>query len=109
DALPRWREGDYLFTTTGGQKPVSSYSKAKAALDRALATISPDPIEPWVVHDLRRSVATHMARIGVDEIVIERLLGHAIPGVRGIYNRYRYFDEIEKALLNCEAELCQKS
>lgn len=103
--LPRWTSGDHIFSTTGGIKPVSSYSKAKVALDRAIASELATAMKPWVVHDLRRSVATHMARIGVDEIVIERLLGHAIPGVKGIYNRYRYLDEVGAALKRWEAEL----
>lgn len=95
---PLWDQGPYLFSTTAGEKPVSSFSKARAALDRALANEAGAPSGDWRIHDLRRSAATHLAGLGVDEIVIERLLGHAIPGVRGIYNRYRYLDEIRSAL-----------
>lgn len=103
-SLPRWQDGTYLFSTTHGEKPVSSFSKAKKGLDDA---VQQDLMsgEHWVVHDLRRSVATHMARLGIDEIVIERLLGHAIPGVKGIYNRYRYLDELREALSIWEAEI----
>lgn len=50
-------------------------------------------------HDLRRSLATVMARLGVDFVVIERILGHAIPGVAGIYNRHSYLKEMKAALL----------
>ena len=39
-----------------------------------------------------------MARLGVDEIVVERVLGHRIGGVKGVYNRYRYIDEKRAAL-----------
>lgn len=106
--LPRWAEGDFLFSTTQGLKPVSSYSKARKALDEMIE-VAHRPQERWVVHDIRRSVATHMARLGIDEIVIERLLGHAIPGVRGIYNRYRYIDEVKAALDAWERELLNEN
>ena len=103
EELPRWNKGNYLFSTTSGEKPVSSFSKAKNKLD---ATIASDlEIAHWTIHDIRRSVATHMARIGIDEIVIERLLGHSIAGVKGVYNRYRYFDEISDALASWEDEI----
>ncbi|MEM6899518.1 MAG: integrase arm-type DNA-binding domain-containing protein [Pseudomonadota bacterium] len=104
EQMPRWQDGEYLFSTTQGEKPVSSFSKARTKLDEA---IDQDRMsgDHWVVHDIRRSVATHMAGFGVDEIVIERLLGHAIPGVRGIYNRYRYLNEVKDALLLWETEL----
>jgi hypothetical protein len=39
-----------------------------------------------------------MARAGVADNVAERVLGHAIPGVQGIYNRHAYFDEKADAL-----------
>jgi hypothetical protein len=46
-----------------------------------------------------------MARIGIDDIVVERVLGHKIRGVQGIYNRYRYFDEVADAYERWESEL----
>ena len=52
----------------------------------------------WVIHDIRRSVATHMARLGVPQEHIERVLGHVIEGVAGTYNRYSYLDEKRAAL-----------
>jgi integrase len=55
-------------------------------------------MEPWTVHDIRRSVATHMARMGVPQEHIERVLGHVVQGVAGTYNRYSYMDEKRAAL-----------
>ena len=49
-----------------------------------------------------------MARLGVDEIVVERVLGHRIGGVKGVYNRYRYIDEKREALKLWAAELLAK-
>lgn len=43
--------------------------------------------KPWRLHDLRRTLATHLADMEVDNYVIEQLLGHKLPGVMGIYNR----------------------
>ena len=39
-----------------------------------------------------------MSRAGVRPDVAERVLGHAITGVEGIYNRHEYFEEKAHAL-----------
>ncbi|MFL5081547.1 MAG: tyrosine-type recombinase/integrase [Microvirga sp.] len=91
-SLPRWSPGDYFFSTTAGLKPVTGFSTAKVRLDRL------SKVHNWVIHDLRRSVATHMARLGVPQEHIERVLGHVIEGVAGTYNRYSYLDEKRAAL-----------
>lgn len=52
----------------------------------------------WTPHDLRRTVATGLARLGVDEFVIQRVLGHAYSSVTSIYNRYAYLKEKRAAL-----------
>lgn len=57
--------------------------------------------EPWVMHDLRRSVATGMATLGVQPHIIEAALNHASGhkgGIAGIYNRATYAREIRNAL-----------
>lgn len=102
EALPKWNGGECIFTTTGGARPVSGFSTAKELLDekvddqgrkRGLPEM-PD----WTVHDIRRSVATHMARLGIPQEHIERVLGHVVQGVAGTYNRYSYLDEKKAAL-----------
>lgn len=102
EALPRWNGGDCLFSTTGGRRPVSGFSKAKLRLDELIAKHGEKeglpPMEPWTVHDIRRSVATHMARLGIAQEHIERVLGHVVQGVAGTYNRYSYMDEKRAAL-----------
>src|SRR5262249_53708782 len=65
----------------------------EAATGKALA--------PWIVHDIRRSVVTHMAEIGIAPHVIETIVNHISGhknGVAGIYNRARYHDEMRAAL-----------
>lgn len=101
-SLPRWNGGDCLFSTTSGARPVSGFSKAKARLDELVTAAGAKrglpPLPEWTVHDLRRSAATHMARLGVQQEHIERVLGHVVQGVAGTYNRYSYLDEKRAAL-----------
>lgn len=94
DTLPRFAGGDYLFSTTGGAKPVSGFSKAKAIVDGKVG----DAVAPWRVHDLRRTARTGMAEIGVPEIVSEAVLNHARRGLVGVYNTFEYRDEKADAL-----------
>ncbi|ECO2438228.1 site-specific integrase [Salmonella enterica] len=54
--------------------------------------------QKWRNHDIRRTVATWLNDAGVNTWVVEHLLGHAVAGVAGIYNRAQYLDEKEKAL-----------
>lgn len=100
DDLPRWSGGKYLLTTTAGRRPVSGFSKNKQLLGELAQ------IENWTLHDLRRSAATHMARLGVAQEHIERVLGHAIAGIAGTYNRYSYLEEKRAALEKWGAEWC---
>lgn len=79
----------------GATRPVSGYSKWKAKLDEVSG------IRDWTLHDLRRTVATEMAFLGVATQTIELILNHSsreLSGVAGIYNRYQYLDERRKAL-----------
>jgi integrase len=55
-------------------------------------------LKPWVVHDLRRTARSLMARAKVLRDHAERVLGHAMPGVAGIYDQYSYQTEKGKAL-----------
>jgi len=54
--------------------------------------------EPYTPHDLRRSARTKFAELGIDDVTSEKLLGHKLSGVLGIYNRYGYDAEKQKAL-----------
>ena len=105
DMLPHSGAGPFLFSSDGGARPVSGFSKAKARLDRALADRLGPPLPPWVVHDLRRSMATHMERIGVAPHVIEVCLGHVLKGVAGTYRQYGYLPEKAAALQRWADEL----
>ena len=55
----------------------------------------------WTLHDLRRTMATRMADLGVQPHVIEAILNHVSghkSGVAGIYNRSTYAAEKRAAL-----------
>lgn len=55
-------------------------------------------VEPFSIHDLRRTMRTQMAALGIDPVIAERCLNHKIAGIEGIYNRHQYFDERKAAL-----------
>ncbi|ABY30855.1 hypothetical protein ASF55_07085 [Methylobacterium sp. Leaf119] len=93
-ATPRIDGRPYVFGS--GRGPFSGFSKSKARLDRQLGFG-----EPWVVHDLRRTVATGMARLGTPIEVVEKALNHVsgtFGGLVGIYQRFDYAAERRIAL-----------
>jgi integrase len=84
-----------LFPARGKATPFNGFGKCKAALDARAG------IEPWTLHDLRRTFATNLASLGVAPHIVERLLNHAsgtISGVAAIYNRFQYMDEMRTAI-----------
>lgn len=98
----------FLISSNGGKRPVWTVTPEALARIRTRAEKELGrSVEHWTLHDLRRTVATHLARLGVDEIVIERVLGHRIGGVKGVYNRYRYVEEKRAALMRWTAELIE--
>ena len=79
------RIGEKYVFTLDGTKPVSSWSRAKARLDKASG------VTGWRIHDLRRTVATGMQRLGVGLQTVEALLGHtggSRAGIVGVYQRH---------------------
>jgi integrase len=50
------------------------------------------------LHDLRRTLRTGLAQLGVSFEVAERVLNHAVPGLQGVYNRHSYAAEKRAAL-----------
>lgn len=88
------RIGPFVF----GASPIANYSRGKAAIDQAVAQ---DITERWTFHDLRRTVASGMARLGIAVHVTEAVLNHRsgkISGVAAVYNRYDYGSEKRQAL-----------
>ncbi|WP_298399067.1 integrase family protein [Sphingobium sp.] len=78
--------------------PINGFTDAKAELDAKMEEIAGHPIPHWVLHDLRRTGKTLMIRAGVSPHVSERVLGHVIPGVEGVYDQHDYLAEKTEAL-----------
>jgi integrase len=94
ETLPKWNEGEYLFSTTGGVKPVSGFSKTKERLDKA-SGLSVD-FRPF--HDYRAACETRLASLGFNQDVRDAVLGHAKPGLQRVYNLHEYMSEKRAAL-----------
>jgi|CXWL01.1.fsa_nt_gi integrase len=71
--------GPYVWSSDG-ESHVQGYSKAKQRIDGFLLAGGLE-LKPWRLHDLRRTVATHMVRLGISELVVGRVLNHAPQGV----------------------------
>jgi integrase len=98
------RLGAFVFTTDG-ETHVMNYAKSKARLDQYLAA-SGDPLAPWTLHDLRRSAATHMVRLGITETIVGRVLNHAPQGITAkVYALHSYAPEKRHALEAWAAEV----
>jgi integrase len=96
--FPRVNGRPFLFGDGAG--PFSGWSKARRALDARIACGQAE-LTPWRLHDLRRTVATGMANLGVQPHVIEAVLNHVSghkAGVAGVYNRAAYAPEKRQAL-----------
>ena len=90
---------DLIFAAVHGKGAYGAFSRAKKRLDEASG------VTAWRVHDLLRSARTLMSRAGVDKDHAEYALGHVIGGVRGAYDRHKYFDEKSAALAALAAEI----
>jgi integrase len=94
---PRIVGNPYVFAGRG-HGPFNSFSQRKEELDAKL-----DGMADWVLHDRRRTARSLMSRAGVLPHVSERVLGHAIPGVEGVYDRHSYDTEKAHALTKLAA------
>jgi len=94
EALPKFKDLDELSTI------LQWLVEKQAALDETAA------VADWTLHDLRRTFATGLAKLGVQIPVIERLLNHVsrtFAGVVGTYNRHDYWKEMTEAVEKWEA------
>jgi len=92
--VPRRASRDQLFGDRS-EAGFSVWNYRKIALDAASG------VNGWTLHDIRRTVATRMADIGIAPHIIEQILNHQSghrAGVAGIYNRSSYVREVRAAL-----------
>jgi integrase len=83
----------YVFTCTGN--PFSGWSRSKQRLDGRAG------IEPWRLHDLRRTMVTGMNEMGTQPHIVEAIVNHISghrSGVAGVYNRALYLEERRQPL-----------
>src|SRR5262249_51847011 len=98
EGLPHFA-GDHLFSTTAGKKPVDGFSKAKLRLDGAMqALLRGEMLEPFVIHDLRRTVRSRLSELRVPKVVAELVIGHTLPGLLKVYDHWEHLDEKRDAL-----------
>jgi integrase len=96
--LPTFPTPHHLFSRTFGAKPVNGHAKWKTVLDREMAKRLPGKPEPFVVHDIRRTVRTHLSALPVTDVVKELVIGHTQKGLHKVYDLHAYVDEKRRAL-----------
>ena len=102
-ALPRFANSDLVFTTNG-KTPISGFGRSKRRLD------ANSGVTEWRVHDIRRTAATGMAKLGVQPHIIEAILNHKsgiVSGIAAVYNRHAYMDEKREAVRQWEKAIIQ--
>ncbi len=87
-------ESEFIFPSPQGSKAVSS-ATVNMTVRRNWTTFG---LTHWTPHDLRRTAATRMCEIGISGDIVDRILNHKIPGIRGVYDRYSYATEKRSAL-----------
>jgi integrase len=98
---PRMFGSKFVFGRGDNGRGFTGWSSTKVLLDARIKAAGAK-VAPWTNHDIRRSVATHMAEIGIAPHVIEAVLNHVSghkAGVAGIYNRATYSAEKQAALI----------
>jgi integrase len=92
DAMPNGR--DLVFAV--GEGPLTHFERVKEEVDAIM-----QPTTPWVWHDIRRTVASGMASLGITVPVIEKVLAHrsgTFRGIVGTYQRHSFVPEMRNAL-----------
>jgi integrase len=92
NATPRLAGSEYVLPARIGTGPVNGLPSMKERIDKLT------DVQGWRWHDLRRTAATGMAKLGVAGSTISKILNHAEGGVTRLYNRYSYGDEKRAAL-----------
>lgn len=113
-----WKRRGLVLPCSTGTTPVSNFSDTKKALDEAMLPILQEiaderadaagedrheiELEPWRLHDLRRTGTTNIQALGFPIEVTERVINHhqggETAGIRAVYNLYEYLPEKSRAL-----------
>ena len=104
-SCPRFNAGDFVFSSTGGSKPISGFSRIKKTADAKAKELGEKAsnltVKNWRLHDFRRTVTTMLAEIGIKPHILGGVINHSpgsLHGVTAVYNRYQYLPEKKHAL-----------
>jgi integrase len=92
----RARNGAFVFGRHPA-KPFSGWGVSKAGLDQRIRAAG-HQLEPWRLHDLRRTMRTNLGKLGIASHIAELAINHARKGIEATYDKYRYENEIKTAL-----------
>jgi integrase len=107
EAVERIKGGAGYIYTTNGTTPLSGFHKGRNHIAERMVEIASEErgdvveIPHWTFHDLRRTAATGMARLGIPVRVTEAVLNHVsgtAGGIVSVYQRHDYADEKRDAL-----------
>jgi integrase len=96
---PRLASNPYVFAASRGNGPMNAFSRAKRVFDGRCG------VTGWTLHDLRRTARSLMSEAGVSSEHSERVMGHAIAGVEGVYDRHQYDSQKADALRRLAARI----
>ncbi|RWQ58835.1 site-specific integrase [Mesorhizobium sp.] len=112
EAIPIIDNAQYVFPATrdtGRRRQATvfnGWSKAKRLFDKRL-----EGVQSFTLHDLRRTLSTYMASLGIEQIVVEKLLNHVSGGTQSpiaqVYNRHSYMKEMREAIQTYEDYLAK--
>jgi integrase len=109
EASPRRGARSMILTEPRTGRPISGFSRAKKAVDRAVAELAAETGAPGIAHftfhDLRRTMRSGLAACGVVDPVAERAIAHAPQGIVATYNRHKYERELVEAFAAWERRL----
>lgn len=103
------RRSQFVFTNNG-KVPINGWPKLKRKVDvRMLRTLkakarkrgesaSTVTLPHWINHDIRRTVRTNLAALGLADHIAEMVLGHGRKGIQRVYDQHKYLSEIRAAL-----------
>lgn len=97
-AQPRLEKNPYVFTASRGRGAFAMFAPMQKKLIKLMREELPG-MQPFVFHDLRRSMRTLASRIGIERDLAERMIGHTVGNeLDEIYDQHEFFEEIAGGL-----------
>lgn len=98
-------DSEFVFKSSHKKKAAITRTSVTRAVGRHWAEIGIK--KAFTPHDLRRTLRTRLAEIGVSDMIAERVLGHKLQGMMAVYNQHTYDVEKRQALMNWEQRLME--